>query len=65
MSLYKLTAPRTMGKIPQGFTLQVPSAMSGNPSPKEVEAALKSAGFTDTSSLSFSSSGNWRVERIS
>lgn len=65
MTLFKLTAPRSMGKIPQGFTLQVSSAGYGNPSPKEVESALKGAGFTDSSSLSWCSPGNWKVEKMS
>jgi len=65
MSLFKLTAPRSMGKIPKGFVLQVPSSSAGgSPSSREVETALKNAGFTDSSSLSFSSSGNWKIEKI-
>ena len=65
MSLFKLTAPRSMGKIHKGFVLQVPSSSAGgSPSPREVETALKYAGFTDPSSLSFSSSGNWEIEKI-
>ena len=65
MSLYKLTATKSMGKIPKGLTLQVPSALTGNPSAKEVENARKSAGINDSQSLSWSSPGNWNVERIS
>lgn len=64
MYCFKLKAPRTMGKIPKGFELQVPSAHSGRPFPDEVEAALKRAGFTDGISLSYKSAGNWEVKEM-
>lgn len=63
MYLYTLTAPRSMGKIPKGFTIQVPSGSTAGPSSQEVKNALQAAGINDPSSLSFSSYGNWKVER--
>lgn len=64
MHLFKLTAPRSNGKIPKGFTLQVVSP-SMRPSSKEVIEALKREGFTDSSSLSQTSGNFWIIERIS
>lgn len=64
MYCFKLKVPRTMGKIPKGFELQVPSAHSGHPSADEVEKALKIAGFTDMNSISYKSSGNWEVKQL-
>ena len=60
---YKLTAPRTMGKIPKGFVMQVPSSCTSSPTANEIESMLKCMGFTDRVSLSYKSSGNWKVER--
>lgn len=64
MPTYKLTAPRNMGKITKGYILQVPSGRNGNPSAQEVETVLKALGFTDGLALSYSSSGNWKVEKL-
>lgn len=64
MPTYKLTAPRNMGQITKGFVLQVASQCSGQPNVTEVERTLKAMGFTDRQTLSYASSGNWKVERI-
>lgn len=61
---YLLIAPRQMGKIPQGFHLQVPSDVSPSPNVKDVEEALKRAGFNDTQSLSYRSPGNWKCQKL-
>ncbi len=61
---YKLTAPRSMGKIPKGFVLQVASCCTARPNSDEVRTALMAAGFTDQSSLGYCSSGNWKVEQV-
>lgn len=61
---YRLTAPRSMAKIPKGYVLQVVSSSSPNPNVADVEKALKAAGFTDSFSLSYRSPGNWKVEKL-
>jgi len=61
---FRLTAPRSMGNIPKGYQLQVPSNSCGSPARNDVEKALRAAGFTDTPSLSYASSGNWTVEEM-
>lgn len=64
MPTYKLTAPRNMGKITKGYILQVPSRRNGSPNAQEVETVLKALGFTDRQTLSYASSGNWKVEEL-
>lgn len=65
MSCYRLTAPRQLGKVPKGFPLIVPSRCTGGPDSQEVRQALINAGFTDSDSLSYRCSGNWKVEKMS
>ncbi len=66
MYCYKLTRRiGTPGGVPQGFELQVTSSLGIVPSLKDLEAALKRAGFSDRaihngSSLQLS---QWIVER--
>ena len=64
MPVYKLTAPRNMGKIPKGFCIQVPSQMVSKPNAHEIEKAIIQAGFTDRDSIGYRSPGNWIVEKI-
>ena len=59
-----LIAPRDLGRIPKGFIIQVITSSTGTPSPKEVEEAIVRAGFTDTWSRSFRSSGNWTIKTL-
>jgi hypothetical protein len=61
MPTYKLIASRNMGKI---YVLQVVSHCSSNPAPEEIRNILKTLGFTDRTTLSYASSGNWIVEKI-
>ena len=64
MPTYKLIASRNMGKITKGYVLQVDSHCSSNPAPEEIRNILKTLGFTDRTTLSYASSGNWIVEKI-
>ena len=64
MPTYKLIASRNMGKIKKGYVLQVVSHCSSNPAPEEIRNILKTLGFTDRTTLSYASSGNWIVEKI-
>lgn len=61
---YRLTAPRQLGKVPQGYQLQVPSNTSPSPNPEDVREALKRAGFDDYGSLGYCASGNWKCEKM-
>ena len=62
-SVYKLTAPRRMGQIPEGFELTVYTNCN-NCAAEDVEEALKRAGFTDYESLRYTCSGNWICKQI-
>ena len=62
-SIYKLTAPRSMGQIPEGFELTVYTNCN-NCASEDVEEALKRAGFTDYESLKYRHSGNWICKQI-
>lgn len=62
-SVYKLTAPRDLGQIPEGFELTVYTNCNYC-APEDVEEALKRAGFTDYASLSYRCSGNWICKQI-
>lgn len=53
-----------MGKIPKGFVIQVASATSPTPNSSDVENAIINAGFSDLSSRSYKSSGNWEVRKL-
>lgn len=64
MKAYLVRAPRLMGKIPEGYILQVVSSNTGGPQADEIEAAIRRAGFTDSMSLSYRSPGNWRIKEI-
>lgn len=64
MRAYKLTAPRDMGKVGKGFEFIVNSSTFPNPNSKDIEEALKRMGYTDKQTLSYSSSGNWKVEKL-
>lgn len=62
MKTYIVKARRLMGKIPEGFILQVVSSNTSGPQASEIEEALKRAGFTDWDSLSWRSPGNWKIK---
>ncbi|WP_294598936.1 hypothetical protein [uncultured Rikenella sp.] len=61
---FKLTAKRTLGKIPKGFVIQVPSQSLSAPTALEVEKAIIRAGFDDSLSRGYQASGNWIVEKL-
>lgn len=61
---YKVTAPKSMGKIPKGFSMQVVSSSSFVPERSEIERALKAAGFTEISEWSWASPGNWEIMKL-
>lgn len=56
-------AKRTMGKVPKGYRLQVPSTHLPMPSKKEIKEALEAAGFDLKGFFNNTSyacdSGNW------
>lgn len=52
-----------MGRIPEGFELTLYTNCNYVNS-HEVEEALIRAGISDSNSLSWSSSGNWKVIQI-
>lgn len=62
-SIFRLTAPRKLGQIPEGFVLTVHTDCNYCDQ-DDVAEALKRAGFTDYDSLSYKSSGNWLCEQI-
>ena len=64
MKAYKVQAPRTLGRVPEGFILQVASNNTAGPQGKDIERALRAAGFTDFSSLQYSAPGNWKISAM-
>lgn len=64
MKTFKLTAKRTLGKIPKGFIIQVPSQSLSTPTALEIEKAIIQAGFDDSLSRGYRASGNWKVEKL-
>lgn len=50
--------------IPKGYTIQVPSARTGSPDPKDVEKVLLALGFGPSVAYSAKSSGNWDVTKL-
>lgn len=64
MALYKLIVPRQLGDMPKGFGFQVPSATTPTPIAQDVEKVIERLGF-NKQSLSYKSSGNFKVEKIS
>ena len=64
MGLYKLTAKRNYGDMPKGYELQVPSASSPSPNSEDTREVIKSLGF-NSQAQSYSSSGNWEIEKVS
>jgi hypothetical protein len=63
MPVYKLTAPRKYGDMPQGYTFQVVSRSSPNPDMKEIEAEIARLGFNHDAQT-YRSSGNWKIEKV-
>ena len=51
-------------RIPQGYTIQVPSARTGSPDPKDVERVLLALGFGPSVAASARCSGNWDVTKL-
>ena len=64
MALYKLTAPRQFGDMPEGYEFQVPSASTPTPNAEDVEKVIEGLGF-NKQAQSYKSSGNFKVEIIS
>lgn len=59
--------PEDKGKItriPKGYTIQVPSARTGSPDPRDVERVLLALGFGPSVANSARSSGNWEVTKL-
>ena len=63
MQVYRLVAPRRMGRIPEGFEMMV-YTYCNYCDVDDVKESLKRFGFTDDDSPSYASSGNWRCTRI-
>ena len=51
-------------RIPKGYTIQVPSARTGSPDPKDVERVLLALGFGPSVAYSAKSPGNWDVTKL-
>ena len=51
-------------RIPKGYTIQVPSARTGSPDPKDVERVLLALGFGPSVAASARCSGNWDVTKL-
>ena len=64
MKAYIIKAPRRLGSIPEGYVIQVVSDSTGGPRRTDIEKALVRAGFVDSQSLSYSASGNWKIEEL-
>ncbi len=61
MTTYRLTAPRKMGTVPEGFSFTVATGSNCGPSNDEIRRALKPYGFDPQGSVSF---GNWKSEKL-
>ena len=64
MPLYKLTAPRQFGDMPQGYEFQVSSSTFPTPNVQDVEKEIARLGF-NKQAQSYKSPGNFKVERVS
>ena len=51
-------------RIPKGYTIQVPSARTGSPDPKDVERVLLALGFGPSVAYSARCAGNWDVTKL-
>ena len=51
-------------RIPKGYTIQVPSARTGSPDPKDVERVLLALGFGPSVADSARCSGNWDISKL-
>lgn len=51
-------------RIPKGYTIQVPSARTGSPDPKDVERVLIALGFGPSVAYSAKCSGNWDITKL-
>ena len=64
MKTFLVQNPITRGKMIKGYTFMVPSQYSNLPSAAEIKQALISLGFTDTTTLSYCSPGNWKIKEM-
>ena len=62
--VYRVIAPKKMGKLPKGFVLQVPTNSNGKPTVSDIKEALIRVGFNDQETLGWSSPGNWDIEAM-
>ena len=64
MQTFLVQTPATRGRMIKWYTFIVPSQYDNLPSAEEIKQAMISMGYTDTTTLSYCSPGNWKIKKM-